>query len=137
MKLNEMCVRKKQVRPGIYKALCDGYIRMRAGAYRVPIGTIIVPDVNLLVVKTKRSRVCWQYEPHRNWWFGRIITDEFAIRPNNQYGKISFDDLSLSNNVEVVKYESDGMLWVLQNDAELQIERYYRAIMDAIRVMVA
>lgn len=137
MKVSEMCVRKKQVRPGVYKALCDGYIRMRAGAYRVPIGTIIVPDVNLLVVKTKRSRVCWQYESHRNWWFGRIITDEFAIRPNNQYGKISFNDLSLSNNVEVVKYESDGMLWVLQNDAELQIERYYRAIMDAIRVMVA
>ena len=68
MKVNEVCVRKKQVRPGVYKALCDGYIRMRAGVYRVPVGTIIVPENDLLIVKTKHGSVCWRYELHRNWW---------------------------------------------------------------------
>ena len=32
MKVSEMCVRKKQVRPGVYKALCDGYIKVQAGS---------------------------------------------------------------------------------------------------------
>ena len=70
MKVSEMCVRKKQVRPGIYKALCDGYIRMQAGVYRVPVGTFIMPDIDLVIVKTKHGSVCWQYESHRNWWIG-------------------------------------------------------------------
>ena len=79
MKVSEMCVRKKQVRPGIYKALCDGYIRMRAGVYRVSVGTIIVPENDLLIVKTKHGSVCWRYELHRNWWIGRVLPEKYCI----------------------------------------------------------
>lgn len=138
MKLNEMCVRKKQVRPGIYKALCDGFIMVRAGAYRVPIGTIIVPDVNLIVVKTKCGRVCWQYEPHREWWIGQVLSDDFTVKKDNQYGAatqyVSFDR---KNKYDVIRVDSDGKLWVLQNDDKMQVSSYYWTIVETIKDMVA
>ena len=117
MKVSEMCVRKKQVRPGIYKALCDGYIRMRAGVYRVPIGTIIMPDIDLLVVKTKCGRVCWQYEPHRKWWIGRVLYDDFTVKKDNQYGATSQHASFVRKSMyDVIRVDSDGMLWVQQKD---------------------
>ena len=117
MKVSEMCVRKKQVRPGVYKTLCDGYIRMQAGVYHVSIGTIIVPENDLLIVKTKHGRVCWLYEPHRNWWIGRVLYDDFTVKKDNQYGATSQHASFVRKSMyDVIRVDSDGMLWVQQKD---------------------
>lgn len=138
MKLNEMCVRKKQVRPGIYKALCDGYIRMRAGLYRVPVGTFIMPDIDLVIVKTKHGSVCWQYESHRNWWIGRLLPLNTAVKKDNQSCAITQYPLFIKKNTyEIFKIESDGIIWALQKDDKLQAGCNLWIMMEAIRVMVA
>ena len=138
MKVNDLCVRKKQVRPGIYKALCDGYIRMRAGLYRVPVGTFIMPDIDLVIVKTKHGSVCWQYESHRNWWIGRLLPLNTAVKKDNQSCAITQYPLFIKKNTyEIFKIESDGIIWALQKDDKLQAGCNLWIMMEAIRVMVA
>ena len=137
MKVNEVCVRKKQVRPGIYKALCDGYIRMQAGVYRVPVGTFIMPDIDLVVVKTKHGNVCWQYEPHRNWWIGRLLPLNTAVKNDNQSCAITQYPLFIKKNTyEILKIESDGIIWALQKDDKLQAGCNLWIVMEAIKAMV-
>ena len=137
MKVSEMCVRKKQVRPGVYKALCDGYIRMQAGVYNVSIGTIIVPENDLLIVKTKHGRVCWLYEPHRNWWIGRVLYDDFTVKKDNQSCAITQYPLFIKKNTyEILKIESDGIIWALQKDDKLQAGCNLWIVMEAIKAMV-
>ena len=138
MKVNEVCVRKKQVRPGIYKALCDGYIRMRAGVYRVPVGTIIVPENDLLIVKTKHGSVCWRYELHRNWWIGRVLPEKYcAVKNDNQFSAITLHSWFSNERYEIVKFESDGILWVLQNGDKLLTTFNLWTIMEVIKLLEA
>ena len=137
MKVNEVCVRKKQVRPGVYKALCDGYIRMRAGVYRVPVGTIIVPENDLLIVKTKHGSVCWRYELHRNWWIGQLLPINTSIKKDNQSCAITQYPLFIKKNTyEIFKIESDGIIWALQKDDKLQAGCNLWIVMEAIKAMV-
>lgn len=132
MKLNEMCVRKKQVRPGIYKALCDGYIRMRAGVYRVSVGTIIVPDSNEVIISTKLGRICWHYDMYRNIWFGRLVSDSFAIKSDNTYNAPS--DVY---RLYYVTAELSGTCWELQLRKEDMTNWNKRSGFEIVRKMIA
>lgn len=53
MEKNQMCVHTKQVKPGVFKTVSRGYVRMQSGQYCVPIGTVLIPDSNAMIVKTE------------------------------------------------------------------------------------
>ena len=132
MKVNEVCVPKKQVRPGIYKALCDGYIRMRAGVYRVPIGTIIVPDSDEVIISTKWGRICWHYDMYRNIWSGQLVSKEFAIKMDNTYRKQS-DVYQLF----YITTELTGTIWMFQVQKNTITKWNQRKSFEIVRKMIA
>ena len=132
MKVNDLCVLKKQVRPGIYKALCDGYIKVRAGVYRVPIGTIIVPGKDEVIISTKWGRICWHYDMYRNIWFGQLVSKEFAIKMDNTYRKQS-DVYQLY----YITTELTGTIWMFQVQKNTITKWNQRKSFEIVRKMIA
>ena len=51
MDRKQMCVRTKQISPGVYKTISRGFIRALSGHYRVPVGTILIPDMDSMIVR--------------------------------------------------------------------------------------
>ena len=133
-----MCMRTKQVRTGIYKTLSKGFIRVEGKDYHVPVGTMIVPEKNEVIVKMKWGRICWQYDAYRNCWMGRLLSDDFTIKKSNEYIGSMTDNAYDTYNELVLKTEDNGTAWVMQI-ANCRSSNLYpkRKMLNMLKTMVA
>lgn len=113
MKKNQMCVRTKQIRPGVYKTVSRGYVKALSGHYRVPIGTIIIPDKDAMIVKTKWGSVFWHSDIHNNWWIGCVLPTCFSGNVLNLLDKKRSEEFFDECDIEAI-LERDGTMWMLQ-----------------------
>lgn len=114
MERKQMCVRTKQISPGGYKTISRGFIRALSGQYRVPVGTILIPDKDAMIVKTGWGSVYWSSDPINCWWIGWVLPTCFSVREYELLDKIRAEDFfNGESNIEAL-IERDGTMWMLQ-----------------------
>ena len=114
MDRKQMCVRTKQISPGVYKTISRGFIRALSGQYRVPVGTILIPDKDAMIVKTGWGSVYWSSDPINCWWIGWVLPTCFSVREYELLDKIRAEDFfNGESNIEAL-IERDGTMWMLQ-----------------------
>ena len=114
MERKQMCVRTKQISPGVYKTISRGFIRALSGQYRVPVGTILIPDKDAMIVKTGWGSVYWSSDPINCWWIGWVLPTCFSVREYELLDKIRAEDFfNGESNIEA-RIERDGTMWMLQ-----------------------
>ena len=114
MERKQMCVRTKQISPGVYKTISRGFIRALSGQYRVPVGTILIPDKDAMIVKTGWGNVYWSSDPINCWWIGWVLPTCFSVREYELLDKIRAEDFfNGESNIEAL-IERDGTMWMLQ-----------------------
>lgn len=114
MDRKQMCVRTKQISPGVYKTISRGFIRALSGHYRVPIGTILIPDMDSMIVRTEWGSVYWRSDPLNNWWIGWVLPNDFSFKETgSKIFKSTYEFFSNSDKIDV-RIERDGTMWLLQ-----------------------
>ena len=83
MDRKQMCVRTKQISPGVYKTISRGFIRALSGHYRVPVGTILIPDMDSMIVRTEWGSVYWSSDPINCWWIGWVLPTCFSLKESD------------------------------------------------------
>ena len=120
MNKNEMCVRTKQVSPGVYKTVSKGFVKALSGHYRVPVGTILIPDMDSMIVRTEWGNVYWRSDPINCWWIGWVLPTCSSVREYELLDKIRAEDFfNGAGNIEAL-IERDGTMWMLQLDNHKQ-----------------
>ena len=114
MERKQMCVRTKQISPGVYKTISRGFIRALSGQYRVPVGTILIPDKDAMIVKTGWGSVYWSSDPINCWWIGWVLPTCFSLKESDLIvPKRSEEFFSEDGDIEAL-IERDGTMWMLQ-----------------------
>ena len=114
MDRKQMCVRTKQISPGVYKTISRGFIRALSGQYRVPVGTILIPDMDSMIVRTEWGSVYWSSDPINCWWIGWVLPTCFSLKESDLIvPKRSEEFFSEDGDIEAL-IERDGTMWMLQ-----------------------
>lgn len=77
----------KQIRRGVYYARSRSTVNVGRYRYTIPEKSVVIPEENLIYVRTHKGCYEWKYIPSKELWIVREIGDEgtkiTAIDPHN------------------------------------------------------
>lgn len=80
----------KQIRNGVYYTLSRSTLSVGRYRYTIPVKSVVIPENNLVYVKTRKGCFEWKYIPPKDLWVVRLIGDAgtklTAIDPYNHPG---------------------------------------------------
>lgn len=110
-----MCVRTKEIHPGMYKTVSNGFVWLQGGQYRVPIGTVLIPDRDAIIVRTEWGSVYWCSDPDNNWIIGWLLPSDFSVKESDLLMTRTSEEFFDEENVCIeTQIECDGTMWMLQ-----------------------
>ena len=108
-----MCVRTKEIHPGVFKTVSNGFVRIQSGQYRVPIGTILIPDRDAMIVRTEWGSVYWCSDPDNNWIIGWLLPSDFSVKESDMLMCRTSEEFFDEESVYIEsKIEYDGTMWM-------------------------
>ena len=110
-----MCVRTKEIHPGVFKTVSNGFVRIQSGQYRVPIGTVLIPDRDAMIVRTEWGSVYWCSDPVNNWIIGWLLPSDFSVKESDMLMCRTSEEFFDEESVYIEsKIEYDGTMWMLR-----------------------